>query len=121
MPNQQEHKTITFSFDGTGNEPSDAGRFTEDESVSNVLKLHAHSGLVVSAGGEEPRRVQVNDNDVKSKNVRDLPVIHHSVRRRFKEVTDYPPAALRSLPFRLLMPDRSLSDAIHGISALRAS
>ena len=44
MPNQQEHKAITFSFDGTGNEPSDAGRFTEDESVSNVLKLHAADG-----------------------------------------------------------------------------
>ena len=51
MPNQQEHKTITFSFDGTGNEPSDAGRFTEDESVSNVLKLH-----VLMGGGFEADR-----------------------------------------------------------------
>lgn len=33
-------KTLIFSFDGTGNEPSDAGKFEEDESISNVLKLH---------------------------------------------------------------------------------
>ena len=51
MPDQQEHKTITFSFDGTGNEPGDAGRFTEDESVSNVLKLH-----VLMGGGFEADR-----------------------------------------------------------------
>ena len=34
MPNQEQRKTITFSFDGTGNEPSDAGKFTEDESLA---------------------------------------------------------------------------------------
>ncbi len=33
-------RTLVFSFDGTGNEPSDAGQFAEDESISNVLKLH---------------------------------------------------------------------------------
>ena len=33
-------KTIVFNFDGTGNEPSDAGEFLEDESITNVLKLH---------------------------------------------------------------------------------
>ena len=51
MPDQDKNKTITFSFDGTGNEPSDAGRFTEDESVSNVLKLH-----VLMGGGFEADR-----------------------------------------------------------------
>ena len=33
-------KTLVFSFDGTGNEPSDADEFQEDESISNILKLH---------------------------------------------------------------------------------
>ena len=33
-------KTIIFSFDGTGNEPSDSKSYTEDESISNILKLH---------------------------------------------------------------------------------
>ena len=33
-------KTLIFSFDGTGNEPSDSGAYAEDESVSNILKLH---------------------------------------------------------------------------------
>ena len=37
-------KTIIFSFDGTGNEPTDAGGFATDESVSNVLKLHVLLG-----------------------------------------------------------------------------
>lgn len=42
-------KTLTFSFDGTGNEPGDAGRFDADESISNVLKLH-----ILLGGGVEP-------------------------------------------------------------------
>lgn len=37
-------KTLVFSFDGTGNEPSDATEYTEDESISNVLKLHVLMG-----------------------------------------------------------------------------
>ena len=37
-------KTFVFSFDGTGNEPIDAGKFTQDESISNVLKLHLLMG-----------------------------------------------------------------------------
>ena len=37
-------KTLVFSFDGTGNEPGDATEFTEDESISNVLKLHVLMG-----------------------------------------------------------------------------
>ena len=39
-----EHRTLVFSFDGTGNEPSDAGKFEHDESISNVLKLHVLLG-----------------------------------------------------------------------------
>ncbi len=37
-------RTLVFSFDGTGNEPSDAERFEHDESISNVLKLHVLMG-----------------------------------------------------------------------------
>ena len=33
-------KTLVFSFDGTGNEASDVREFTEDTSISNVLKMH---------------------------------------------------------------------------------
>ena len=39
-----EHRTLVFSFDGTGNEPNDAGKFEQDESISNVLKLHVLLG-----------------------------------------------------------------------------
>lgn len=37
-------RTLVFSFDGTGNEPSDAEGFEHDESISNVLKLHILMG-----------------------------------------------------------------------------
>lgn len=44
-------KTLIFSFDGTGNEPGDAGEFKEDESISNILKLH----VLMGGGLEEDR------------------------------------------------------------------
>ena len=39
-----KRRTLVFSFDGTGNEPSDAEGFEHDESISNVLKLHVLMG-----------------------------------------------------------------------------
>lgn len=55
-------RTLVFNFDGTGNEPSDAGEFAEDESISNVLKLHVlmggglesgETGVATPDGGEQ--------------------------------------------------------------------
>ena len=40
----EQKKTLVFNFDGTGNEPSDAGKFEEDESISNIMKLHVLMG-----------------------------------------------------------------------------
>ena len=40
----EPNQTLVFCFDGTGNEPSDADEFKEDQSVSNVLKLHVLMG-----------------------------------------------------------------------------
>ena len=37
-------KNLIFCFDGTCNDPDDAGDFLEDSSISNVLKLHAFFG-----------------------------------------------------------------------------
>lgn len=37
-------RTLVFSFDGTGNEPSDVTEFKEDESITNILKLHIMMG-----------------------------------------------------------------------------
>ena len=42
-------RTLVFCFDGTGNEPDDAGRFEEDESISNILKMH----ILMGGGIEE--------------------------------------------------------------------
>ena len=44
MAGENAPQTLVFCFDGTGNEPSDAGEFQEDQSVSNVLKLHILMG-----------------------------------------------------------------------------
>ena len=43
-------KTLVFSFDGTGNEPSQANEFMQDESITNVLKLHVMMGGCMEAG-----------------------------------------------------------------------
>ncbi len=48
--NDAANKTIVFSFDGTGNEPIDATGFVEDESISNVLKLHLLMGGGIATG-----------------------------------------------------------------------
>lgn len=48
---EQAARTLVFNFDGTGNEPADAGGFKQDESISNVLKLHVLLGG--SLGGAE--------------------------------------------------------------------
>ena len=42
--NSPAARTLIFSFDGTGNEPRDASGFKQDESISNVLKLHVLMG-----------------------------------------------------------------------------
>ena len=43
-------QTLVFSFDGTGNEPARADGFKQDESISNILKLH-----ILLGGGVEPQ------------------------------------------------------------------
>ncbi len=50
-------RTLVFSFDGTGNEPHDATGFKQDESVSNVLKLH----VLMGGGLEEDRSDTLTD------------------------------------------------------------
>ena len=45
-------QTLIFCFDGTGNEPSDAGQFQENESITNILKLHLLLGGGRAAGHE---------------------------------------------------------------------
>lgn len=58
MRNNQKPRTLVFSFDGTGNEPRDAVGFKQDESISNVLKLH-----VLMGGGLEKDRSNTYTNE----------------------------------------------------------
>lgn len=55
-------ETIVFNFDGTENEAADACEFVEDESITNVLKLHqllggglGEDGTCVGPGAETQR------------------------------------------------------------------
>ena len=54
-------KTVVFSFDGTGNEPCDAGKFEHDESISNVLKMHILMGGGV--GGDQSKTKTANGEE----------------------------------------------------------
>lgn len=49
MP-ETSQKTLAFCFDGTSNDPGDAGGFKEDESITNILKLHILMGGGVEDG-----------------------------------------------------------------------
>ena len=66
------------------------------------------------------RRIEVvSDGRTEGDAAGDLPVLHHSVKRRVDRVADYRPPALRDLRFRLWLGTRRLSAPIHGISGLR--
>lgn len=81
--------------------------------------LHTHSGLISRVGMKQPRLVCVRVNDEPSKDPSDLPVIHHSVSQRFKQVSGYRPHSLRGLKFRLLLPSGHISEeSISGIGGL---
>ena len=49
MNQKQQNKTIVFSFDGTGNEPSDVRNYKSDESITNIYKLH----LLLGGGSKQ--------------------------------------------------------------------
>ena len=91
-----------------------------DDFVINPMAtgtLHEHGGLVAKAGDQAPRRVCVNDNDRPCRDA--VPLVHHSVRKRFNSVPGYRPAALRALEFELLLPGGETSGPVRGISGLR--
>ena len=75
-------RTLVFSFDGTGNEPSDAEGFEHDESISNVLKLHVLMGgglkedrtATKTPGGDEQRTYYYNGIGTRE-NGEDIPLI----------------------------------------------
>ncbi len=79
-------KTRIFSFDGTGNEPADAGAYTEDESISNVLKLHVLCGGALTEDQPETKTPQGNRQQtyyytgIGTRNVWPMPVFER-VRR----------------------------------------
>ena len=54
-------RTLIFNFDGTGNEPADVGSFSQDESISNVLKLHVILGGCMEAGKNGTKTANGND------------------------------------------------------------
>ena len=64
-----------------------------------------------------PRFVRVNVDDKKSNE--HLPIIHHTVRDRFNEVTGYRPYALRNAKYRIMKEDGSIGGELQGVNGLR--
>ncbi len=81
--------------------------------------LHVHSGFRRRAMQETPRHPCVHINDAVSRNANDLPVLHHSVAERFRQVSGYRPHALRNLKFRLLLANGEITqEPVCGIGGL---
>ncbi len=81
--------------------------------------LHVHSGFRRRAMQETPRHPCVHINDAVSRNADDLPVLHHSVAERFRQVSGYRPHALRNLKFRLLLANGEImQEPVCGIGGL---
>lgn len=100
-----------------------AGLEVDDIAVHPLVDgvVHAHTGIQAALFSQAPRSIHVCDGDRPSPDPDDLPLLHHSVKRRFEQVADYRPSALRGLAFRLLLDgDGRISAPIHGISGLRA-
>ena len=93
----------------------------DDVAIHPLLNgvMHLHAGLVAKAVDQEPRSVYVSDDDRPSRDPDAAPLVHWSVKERFDQVTDYRPAALRGLRFRILLANGQCSDVIEGIAGLR--
>ena len=95
-----------------------AGLDVDDIAVHPLVNgpLHAHGGVQAAVLAQSPRSIHVCDNDAPCA---DLPILHSSVQRRFAQVPDYRPPALRGLRFKLLFDSGAYSGPIDGVSGLR--
>lgn len=112
-----DHATVCKLLRSQG---SDLALEVDDVSINPLVHgtLHENSG-VTTLPGQEPRHVRVNENDVPSKQAKDIPLLHYSVKERFDKVPGYRPPALRGAKFKLLLEDGQISEPLHGISKLR--
>lgn len=93
----------------------DGTAITEDDIAVEPrfdARIHAHTGIESSLFDRNAREIQVAGQDA-------LPILHYAVKLRTDRVSDYRPAALRDLDFRLWLGDGRLSPPIHGIRGLR--
>ena len=79
--------------------------------------LHEQKRAGIKAKTLAPRLVRVNVND--SPSSERIPIVHHTVKARFKQVAAYRPYALRNTKFRIIDGKRKVSKKVyHGISEL---
>jgi len=95
----------------------DEGIVVDDVVVNEQVdgELHTHSGLLAELDDSQPRSVHVNIDDRPSSI---KPLIHHTVKDRFKEVSKYRPPALRGKHFDLLLDNESRQER-RGVAGLR--
>lgn len=91
----------------------------DDIAIHPLLHGMMHEEPLRVGGRREPRKVYVCDKGECSRHEDDIPILHHSVMRRFAEVPSYRPPALRGKRFRLLRENGRKSKVIQGISGLR--
>ena len=75
-------------------------------------KIHEQNRSGVKAKTLAPRLVRVNVDDNKSDYI---PIIHHSVVKRFHSVTEYRPYALRNIKYRIMDEDGDIGSTKQGI------
>lgn len=95
-----------------------AGLDVDDIAVNPLVRapLHVHAGGLAAVMDQDVRAIHVCADDEPCE---DLPTLHVSVQRRFAQVPDYRPPALRGQRFRLIFDNGQRSDEIMGISGLR--
>ena len=95
-----------------------AGLDVDDIAVHPLVNgpLHAHTGVQAAVLAQSARSIHVCANDAPCA---DLPILHGSAQRRFAQVPDYRPPALRGLRFQLLFDSGRYSEPIDGVSGLR--
>lgn len=65
-----------------------------------------------------PRSFQVNVNDRASLDKGDIPIVHHTVRERFKGVTGYRPCSMRNTHYRIIDANGNLGGPRIGVAML---
>lgn len=89
----------------------------DDLNINPLTNGKIHSQILSKANSKllSPRVVRVNVDDNISKHI---PIVHYTVAKRFAEVAEYRPYALRNTKYQIMDENGNLSDVKNGIADL---